>query len=105
MGLIGVLPVLSEPFVVRELVREDVQSAEGRRIEPAVGLVAVCLDPVRGPENSAPPPLMAAIDIAARPAIYYRQKIRLLCSKKSLTDKHLPGTRSGDTRRSHVYKS
>jgi len=73
---------LSEPFVVRRLFREDVQGAEGQRIEPAVGLVAVCLDPVHGPENSALPPLIAAIDIAARPAIYYRQKIRFRAQRR-----------------------
>ena len=69
--------MVDEREVVRELFREDVQGAEGQRIEPAVGIVAVCLDPVHGPENSALPLLIAAIDIAVRPAIYYRQKIRL----------------------------
>jgi hypothetical protein len=45
---------LSEPFVVRKLFREDVQGAEFL------------------PQHVLPPPLIAAIDIAARPAIYYR---------------------------------
>jgi hypothetical protein len=78
---------LSEPCVVRELIREDVQNAEFL------------------PQHVLPPPLIAAIDIAARPAIYYRQKTRLPSSKKNQTNKLSQGTRPGETRRSYVYKS
>jgi hypothetical protein len=96
--------MIDEREVVRKLLREDVQGTEGQRIEPAVDLVAVCLDPVQGPESSAPP-LITAIDIGVPPAIYYRQKIRLPSSQKSLTNKHSQRTRPEDTRRSYVYKS
>jgi hypothetical protein len=44
---------LSEPFVVRRLFREDVQGAEFL------------------PHHVLPPPLITAIDIAGRQAIYY----------------------------------